>query len=84
MHGSPCRPRRTKSWNGFYEAALDSGGKKKSPPDYDTDVHPYYYVAGVADPDGNFIEAVCHGPVKRSADAVVLRPSATKWLKNLF
>ena len=34
--------------------------------------HPGYYAAFLLDPDGNNIEAVYHGPVKRSAPSIVL------------
>lgn len=34
--------------------------------------HPSYYGAFALDPDGNNVEAVFHGPVRRSAASVVL------------
>lgn len=68
----------------FYEAGLKAGGKKKQAPDYNADIHPYYFSASVADPDGNVIEAVCHGPIQRSADSVTVEPSATALLSRLF
>lgn len=67
----------------FYDAALAAGGKKKSPP-RKGEAHPYYYSATVLDPDGNEIEAVCHGPVTRSVASVVFKPSAMALLKGLF
>ncbi|MDX2156049.1 MAG: VOC family protein [Hyphomicrobiaceae bacterium] len=67
----------------FYEAALDAGAKKESPPARGN-VHPYYYSATVRDPDGNAIEAVCHGPITRSAASVVVKPSAMKLLRSWF
>lgn len=67
----------------FFEAGLASGGKVKHPPEKG-DVHPYYFSATVLDPDGNEIEAVCHGPVRRSAASVVVKPSALALLRGLF
>lgn len=67
----------------FYEAALDAGAKKESSP-AKGDVHTYYYSATVLDPDGNAIEAVCHGPIARSAASVVVKPSAMMLLKSWF
>lgn len=55
----------------FYEAAINAGGQdngKPGPRNY----HSGYYGAFVLDPDGNNIEAVWHGPAKRSAEAVVV------------
>ncbi len=67
----------------FYEAALDAGAKKECPP-AKGDVHPYYYSATVLDPDGNAIEAVCHGPISRSVASIVVKPSAMMLLKSWF
>jgi catechol 2,3-dioxygenase-like lactoylglutathione lyase family enzyme len=50
----------------FYEAALAAGGRDNGPPG-ERDYHPGYYAAFVLDPDGNNIEAVHHGPTRRSA-----------------
>lgn len=53
----------------FHRAALEAGGKdngKPGPRPY----HPGYYAAFVLDPDGNNIEAVYHGPAKKSADTI--------------
>ncbi|MGH8721372.1 MAG: VOC family protein, partial [Burkholderiales bacterium] len=36
--------------------------------------HPGYYGAFVLDPDGNNIEAVFHGPTRRSAASIVVTP----------
>ena len=55
----------------FHEAATRAGGKdngKPGPRNY----HPDYYGAFVFDPDGNNIEAVWHGPTKRSAESVLI------------
>ena len=55
----------------FYEVALAHGGKDNGAPG-PRDYHPGYYAAFVLDPDGNNIEAVYHGPAKRSAPSVTL------------
>lgn len=55
----------------FHAAALKAGGRDNGKPG-ERDYHPGYYGAFVLDPDGNNIEAVHHGPAKRSADSVVL------------
>lgn len=46
----------------FHEAALAAGGKDNGAPGLREHYHPNYYGAFVLDPDGNNIEAVCHGP----------------------
>jgi catechol 2,3-dioxygenase-like lactoylglutathione lyase family enzyme len=53
----------------FYDAALAAGGRDNGPPG-ERHYHPGYYAAFVFDPDGNNIEAVFHGPSKRSAASV--------------
>lgn len=55
----------------MYEAALDAGGTDNGAPG-ERPYHPGYYSAYMLDPDGNNIEAVYHGPFKRSADSVIL------------
>ncbi|MDF2618036.1 MAG: Glyoxalase/bleomycin resistance protein/dioxygenase [Xanthobacteraceae bacterium] len=55
----------------FYAAALRAGGRDNGAPGL-RDYHPGYYAAFVLDPEGNNIEAVFHGPAKRSAPSVVL------------
>jgi catechol 2,3-dioxygenase-like lactoylglutathione lyase family enzyme len=57
----------------FYDAALAAGGRDNGPPG-ERSYHPGYYAAFVLDPDGNNVEAVFHGPVRRSAPSVVLTP----------
>lgn len=52
-----------------YKAGLASGGRDNGPPG-ERDYHPGYYAAFLLDPDGNNIEAVFHGPAKRSAPSV--------------
>ena len=46
----------------FHAAALAAGGSDNGPPGVRSIYHPNYYGAFVHDPDGNNIEAVCHGP----------------------
>ena len=53
----------------FYKAGLAAGGKDNGAPG-DRPYHPGYYAAFLLDPDGNNIEAVYHGPGKRSAASV--------------
>ncbi|MFQ8433290.1 VOC family protein [Amaricoccus sp. W119] len=55
----------------FYRAALDHGGQDNGAPG-ERPYHPDYYAAFALDPDGNNIEAVCHGEAKRSAPSVVV------------
>jgi catechol 2,3-dioxygenase-like lactoylglutathione lyase family enzyme len=58
----------------FYKAALAAGGSDNGKPG-ERPYHPGYYAAFVLDPDGNNVEAVFHGPVRRSADAVRVDPA---------
>jgi catechol 2,3-dioxygenase-like lactoylglutathione lyase family enzyme len=53
----------------FHETALAHGGRDNGAPG-PRKYHPGYYAAFVLDPDGNNIEAVYHGPAKRSAPSV--------------
>ena len=53
----------------FYRAGLASGGKDNGAPG-ERPYHPGYFAAFLLDPDGNNIEAVHHGPAKRSAESV--------------
>ncbi len=55
----------------FHEAALAAGGTDNGRPG-ERDYHPGYYSAYALDPDGNNVEAVHHGPAKRSAPSVVI------------
>ncbi|QFR31964.1 VOC family protein [Ancylobacter sp. TS-1] len=55
----------------FHAAALAAGGRDNGAPGL-RDYHPGYYAAFVLDPEGNNIEAVTHGPARRSAPSVVL------------
>lgn len=53
----------------FHEAALAAGGRDNGGPG-ERHYHPGYYSAYALDPDGNNIEAVEHGPARRSATSV--------------
>jgi len=55
--------------NAFYQAGLAAGGGDKGPPG-ERPCHPGYYAAFLVDPAGNNIEAVHHGPARRSARSV--------------
>lgn len=55
----------------FHQAALKAGGQENGEPG-ERPYHPGYYAAFVLDPDGNNIEAVFHGPAKKSAESVVI------------
>jgi catechol 2,3-dioxygenase-like lactoylglutathione lyase family enzyme len=46
----------------FHEAAIAAGGRDNGSPGLRPEYHPAYYGAFVLDPDGNNVEAVCHGP----------------------
>jgi catechol 2,3-dioxygenase-like lactoylglutathione lyase family enzyme len=56
-----------------YAAGLAAGGRDNGPPG-ERHYHPGYYACFLLDPDGNNIEAVCHGPARRSADAIEVTP----------
>ena len=58
----------------FHEAALAAGGRDNGRPG-ERDYHPGYYSAYAFDPDGNNVEAVYHGPARRSAASVVIEPA---------
>ena len=53
----------------FHRAGLEAGGQDNGAPG-ERPYHPGYYAAFLLDPDGNNIEAVFHGPARRSADAI--------------
>ena len=61
----------------FHRAALAAGGRDNGAPG-ERRYHPGYYGAFVFDPDGNNIEAVFHGPARRSAASVVITPEMGK------
>ncbi len=54
----------------FHAAAIAAGGTDNGAPG-PRNYHPGYYAAFVLDPDGNNVEAVIHGPEKRSAPSVI-------------
>ncbi len=59
----------------FHRAAIAAGGRDNGPPG----LRRYgasYYAAFVLDPDGNNIEAVWHGPARRSGESVTIDPAA--------
>jgi catechol 2,3-dioxygenase-like lactoylglutathione lyase family enzyme len=58
----------------FHAAALAAGGRDNGAPG-ERPYHPRYYSAYVLDPDGNNVEAVNHGPARRSAASVVITPA---------
>ena len=53
----------------FHAAGLAAGGKDNGAPG-ERPYHPGYYAAFLLDPDGNNVEAVFHGPSRRSAASV--------------
>jgi len=57
----------------FHAAALAAGGRDNGRPG-ERGYHPGYYAAFALDPDGNNVEAVYHGPARRSAASVVTTP----------
>lgn len=59
----------------FHEAGLAAGGRDNGAPG-ERPYHPGYYSAYALDPDGNNVEAVHHGPVRRSAASVKVEPLA--------
>ena len=58
----------------FHEAVLAAGGRDNGAPG-ERSYHPGYYSAYALDPDGNNVEAVFHGPTRRSSDSVVVEPA---------
>jgi len=55
----------------FHRAALAAGARDNGAPG-ERPYHPGYYCAFVLDPDGNNVEAVHHGPSRRSAGSVTI------------
>jgi len=45
----------------FHSAGLAQGGRDGGAPGLRAHYHPQYYAAFLLDPDGNRVEAVCHG-----------------------
>jgi catechol 2,3-dioxygenase-like lactoylglutathione lyase family enzyme len=58
----------------FHAAALRAGGRDNGAPG-ERPYHPGYYAAFALDPGGNNIEAVYHGPAKKSAESIVITPT---------
>lgn len=56
----------------FHQAGLAAGGRDLGAPG-ERPYHPGYYAAFLLDPDGNNVEAVYHGPHRRSAASVQIR-----------
>ena len=56
--------------NRFHATAIEAGGRDNGAPG-ERSYHPGYYGAYVLDPDGTNVEAVYHGPAKRSGPSVV-------------
>ena len=52
-----------------HAAGLGAGGRDNGKPG-ERPYHPGYYAAFLLDPDGNNIEAVYHGPAKRSVESI--------------
>jgi lactoylglutathione lyase len=55
----------------FHDAGRAAGGIDEGAPG-ERAYHPGYYAAFLKDPDGNNVEAVFHGPAKRSAASVII------------
>lgn len=54
----------------FHRVGLEAGGRDNGAPGLRTNYHPGYYAAFLLDPDGNNVEAVFHGPAKRSVPSI--------------
>ena len=59
----------------FHAAGLAAGGSDNGAPG-ERAYHPGYYAAFLLDPDGNNVEAVFHGPARRSAPWIEIMPDA--------
>lgn len=55
----------------WHAAVLAAGGRDNGAPG-ERAYHPGYYAAFAFDPDGNNVEAVFHGPHRRSVESVVV------------
>jgi catechol 2,3-dioxygenase-like lactoylglutathione lyase family enzyme len=58
----------------FHEAVLATGAPDNGAPG-ERSYHPGYYAAYALDPDGNNVEAVFHGPARRSAASIEIEPA---------
>ena len=59
----------------FHRAAIAAGGRNNGEPGLRS-YGASYYAAFVLDPDGNNIEAVWHGPARRSSESVEIKPAS--------
>ncbi len=57
----------------FHAAALAAGGRDNGGPGLRPHYHPGYYAAFVHDPDGDNVEAVCHGAADQAQGDPVAR-----------
>jgi len=55
----------------FHAEGLRAGGQDNGRPG-ERRYHPGYYAAFLFDPDGNNIEAVFHGPARRTAESIII------------
>ena len=55
----------------FHAAGLAAGGSDNGAPG-ERGYHPGYYAAFLLDPDGHNVEAVYHGPARRSVDVITI------------
>jgi deazaflavin-dependent oxidoreductase (nitroreductase family) len=62
------RAETTGQVDAFHAAAIGAGGRDNGAPGLRPQYHPRYYGAFVLDPDGNNVEAVCHGAGERVED----------------
>lgn len=62
--------------DGFYAAAVSTGGTDDGPPGIRTRYDPGYYAAFVLDPDGHRLEAVLHEPVDPALTTAPAAPGA--------
>jgi catechol 2,3-dioxygenase-like lactoylglutathione lyase family enzyme len=60
LHVAIVAPTRA-AVDAFHAAGLMAGGRDNGAPGIRAHYHPNYYAAFVLDPDGQNIEAVCHG-----------------------
>lgn len=49
----------------FHKEGLDNGGSNNGEPGLRPMYHEHYFAAFLFDPDGNNVEAVCHGPTNK-------------------
>jgi catechol 2,3-dioxygenase-like lactoylglutathione lyase family enzyme len=56
----------------FHTAGLAAGGRNNGAPG-ERPYHPGYFAAFLLDPDGNNIEAVHHGPARRSVAFITIQ-----------